>query len=99
MCNLSERCPHNEQKGQTHELIQTTVAYNLALRVPHCVGAKIPLSGSAREDQRGGGVMRSGPKPANGVRGGGVERAERSRARGGTGAAKVVHIRIHGAVE
>jgi hypothetical protein len=49
------RCPHNEQKGTSDEQIQRNVAYDLALRVPHHVDAKISVSGDAREGERGGG--------------------------------------------
>jgi hypothetical protein len=41
MSILSERCPTTKQKGKEHEQIQEAIAYDMALRVPHCVGAEI----------------------------------------------------------
>jgi hypothetical protein len=53
------RCPHNETKGKNYEQIQTNVAHDLALRISHWLDAKVPVSGAAREGQRGGGVKAS----------------------------------------
>jgi hypothetical protein len=47
-------CLHNQTKGKEHEQIQEIIAHDLALRVSHRVGAKISVSGDAREDQRRG---------------------------------------------
>jgi hypothetical protein len=43
-------CLHNPTKGKEHEQIQEIIAHDLALRVSHRVGAKISVSGDARED-------------------------------------------------
>ena len=56
MSILPERCPTTKQKGREHEQIQKTIAHDLALRVSHCVGAKISLPGDGGEDKRGGEV-------------------------------------------
>jgi hypothetical protein len=58
-------CLHDQTKGKEHEQLQKTVTYDLALRAPHRLGAKISVSGTAREDQRGGGAVRAGTNPAN----------------------------------
>jgi len=47
-------CLHNQTKGKEHEQIQEIIAHDLALRVSHRMGAKISVSGDAREDQRRG---------------------------------------------
>jgi hypothetical protein len=62
---LSLCCLHNQTKGKEHEQIQEIIAHDLALRISHRVGAKISVSGDAREDQRGGGILRSGTDEAD----------------------------------
>jgi hypothetical protein len=96
---LSERCPTTNQKGREHEQIQETIAYDLALRVPHRVGAKISLPGDGREDKRGGGVECAGAEPADELRGAGDERAGGSCAYDRANTAEAVDLRIHGAIE
>ena len=93
------RCPHNETKGKNYEQIQANVAHDMALRISHCLDAKISVSGAAREGQRGGGVKHSGTESANGLRDGGVERAGGPRACIGADTAQDFDFRIHGAGE
>jgi len=93
------RCPHNETKGKNYEQIQANVTHDMALRVSHCLDAKVPVSGAAREGQRGGGVEHPGTEPAIGLRGGGVERAGGPRACIGADTAQDFDFRIHGAGE
>ena len=99
MSILSERCPTTKQKGKEHEQIQETIAYNLALRVPHRVGAKIPLPGDGGEGQRGGGIERAGAEPADELRGAGDERAGGSCAYDRANTAEAVDLGVHGAAE
>ena len=99
MSILSERCPTTKQKGREHEQIQKTIAYDLALRVPHRVGAKISLPGDGGEDKRGGGVVCAGAESADELRGAGDERAGGSCAYDRANTAEAVDLRIHGAVE
>jgi hypothetical protein len=93
------RCPHNETKGKNYEQIQANVAHGLALRISHCLDAKVAVWGAAREGQRGGGVKHSGTEPAIGLRGGGVERGGGPRACIGADTAQDFDFRIHGAGE
>ena len=65
MSILSERCPTTKQKGKEHEQIQEAIAYDMALRVPHSVGAKISFPGDGGEGERGSGVEREGTEPAD----------------------------------
>jgi hypothetical protein len=37
-------CLHDQTKGKEHEQLQKTVTYDLALRAPHRLGAKISVS-------------------------------------------------------
>jgi hypothetical protein len=99
MSILSERCPTTKQKGKEHEQIQKVIAYDLALRVPHSVGAKISLSGNGWEDKRGGGVERTGAESADELRSARDERAGGSCAFDRAGATEAVDLGIHGATE
>jgi hypothetical protein len=99
MSILSERYPTTNQKGREHEQIQKTIAYDLALRVSHRVGAKISLSGAGGEDKRGGGVECAGAEPTDELRGAGDERAGGSCAYDRANTAEAIDLRIHGAVE
>ena len=99
MSILSERCPTTKQKGREHEQIQKTIAYDLALRVPHRVGAKISLPGDGGEDKRGSGVECEGAEPADELRGAGDERAGGSCAYDRANPAQALDLRIHGAVK
>src|SRR5271168_2948032 len=99
MSILSERCPTTKQKGKEHEQIQKVIAYDLALRVPHSVGAKISLPGDGWKGQRGGGVERTGAESADEERGAGDERTGGSCAFDRAGAAEAVELGIHGAAE
>ena len=96
---LSERCPTTKQKGKEHEQIQKVIAYDPALRVPHHLGAKIPVSGDAGKGERGSGVVRAGTESADELRGTGNERPSRSRTLDRAGTAQAGNIRIHGAAE
>ena len=99
MSILSERCPTTKQKGREHEQIQKTIAYDLALRVPHRVGAKVSLPGDGGEDKRGGGVECAGAEPADELRGAGDERAGGSCAYDRANTAQAVDLRVYGAAE
>jgi hypothetical protein len=99
MSILSERCPTTKQKGKEHEQIQETIAYDLALRVSHRLGAKISLPGDGGEAERGSGAVCQGTESANEVRGAGDERAGGSCAFDRASTAEAVDLGIHGAVE
>jgi hypothetical protein len=57
------RCLHNETKEKNDEQIPENVAHDTALRVSQSLDAKIPVSGDAREGQRGGGNSPIGAGP------------------------------------
>jgi len=99
MSTLSERCPTTKQKGKEHEQIQEAIAYDLALRVPHRVGAEISLPGDGGEGERGSGVEREGAESADELRGAGDERAGGPCAYDRANTAEAVDLRIHGAAE
>ena len=99
MSIFSERCPTTKQKGKEHEQIQKAIAYDLALRVPHRVGAKISLPGDGWKGKRGSGVERAGAEPTDELRGTGDERAGGSCAFDRASAAEAFDFRIHGAAE
>ena len=79
--------------------MQTNVAHDLTLRVPHRVGAKVSVSGVAGEGERGGGAEYPRAESAVRVRGGGVERAGGPCACLGADTAEVVDLGVYGASE
>jgi len=60
-------CLHNQTKGTDHEQIQTLITHDLTLQLSHRVGAKVSVSGAAREGESGGGYVRAGTNAANEV--------------------------------
>jgi len=56
---------HNEPERKKHEQIQKVIAYDMALRISHCLGAKIPVSGDAGKGERRSGVVRAGTESAD----------------------------------
>ena len=90
-------CLHNKTKGKNNEQIQANVAYDMALRIPHRLNAKISVSGDAREGKRGSGIEHSRAESPTGVRGDRVKRSGGPRPRIGADTAENIDFPIHGA--